>query len=232
MEPLLCDSLTEGDFGNGLPLCASWLEGDFWSRNQGGYNVYRGEGHIDNIDFGRIVATCTSKGLLSLPDHIGHQAGRDYFYAVRCVSGTGKQEKGTMAVVRLSLDDQGDRCPKRPNCVRDLTAGPAAGGKIRVCWWYWPLGQEARPSHFAVFGDGGTGVIDYESSLAEIDYRGAGFYSYLSSPGDDRQQYRFGVRAVASLAGCGDCGNRTFVEAVVDLSGPDGIEGLAGNVKL
>ena len=142
--------LTEGDFGNGLPLCASLLEGDFWTRRSGCCAVYRGEGNIANIDFERIVIAATDGGLLTLPDYITHEPGNDYYYAVRRISQTGKQEKGTVAIVRLALDDEGKRIGNRPNKVRQLKAGAAHEGRIRLCWFYWPMGAEAVPDHFAV----------------------------------------------------------------------------------
>ena len=230
MDPLFCNSLTDGDFGNGFPLRQSLVEGDFWTRRLGCYSVYCGVGNIDDIDYSNIVATCTSAGSLTLPGYISHSVDTDYYYAVRRASVTGQQERGTMAVVKLSLDDEGNQRANRPNCVRNLRAEAVSGGKIRLYWWYQPLGQKAVPDHFDVFGDNGTGTIDYESVLARIDYQGVRFYSYLSQSGDDGKCYRFSVRGV-DADGVGD-GNCAYVEAVVDLRGPDEVEGVASDVEL
>lgn len=230
MNARLFNSLTEGDFGNGLHLCQSLVEGDFWTRRQGCYAVYRGSGQIDNIDYERILATKTTKGPLNLPAHIEHERSTDYYYAVRYACGTGQQELGTLAVVRLSLDGDGRQRAPQPNQVCDLYAEAVNDGKIRIGWWYWPLGQRVQPDHFSVFGDGGSGSIDYETPLATFEYQGAGFYSYLSEAGNDQQTYRFSVRAVA--AGDSDDGSTAYVATVVDLSGPAGIEGLSSDVKL
>ena len=229
MDTKFYNSLIEGDFGNGLPLCQGLVEGDFWVRTLGCYNIYRGCGHIDDIDYEHIVAVTTAKGTLTLPASINHQADTDYFYAVRCASGTGQQEKGTMAVVKLSLDGQGDQRLVRANCVKNLYAQPISGGKIRVSWWYWPIGQQALPDHFAVYGDGGSGTVDYINELAQIEYTDRYFYSYVSTVGQDRKAYRYSVRSVT--ADGIDDGNSEIAQAVVDLTGPDGIAAVAcGNM--
>jgi len=230
MNPAFNNFLTFGQFGNGFQLQQSLLWGQFWTRSQGCCNVYRGFDHINNIDYGRIIATGSSKCTLTLPTTVSHEADTDYYYAVRRASYSGKEEKGTLAVVRLRLDINGKVCPARPNCVSGLCAHAVADGKIQLGWWYWPIGQQIAPSYFTVYGDEGVGAIDYENPLGQVDYAGIRFYSYTSSAGNNNKTYRFSVRAVGSNGS--DDGNRLFVEAVVDLSAPDGIEGLTGNVGL
>lgn len=226
MDAKFFNSLTEGDFGNGFMLGQGLLEGDFWPRRAGCYNVYRGRDHIDNIDAEHIVATTTAKGMLSLADYLDHDPATNYYYLVRCISGSGKEEQGTMAAVLLSLDESGDQRPKRSNCVAQLSAWAVGGGKIQLSWWYWPLGQAVEPDHFAVFGDGGSGTIDFDVELAQVAYNGAYFYSYLTATGVDGQAYRFAVRAVSAVGD--DDGNLGYVVAVVDLTGPASIEWIDG----
>lgn len=222
MDLSFFNGLTEGDFGNALPLRTSLVEGDFWTRRLGCHGVYRGKGNIANIDFERIVVATTNEGLLNLPDYITHEPGNDYYYAVRRISQTGKQEKGTVAIVRLALDDEGKRKGNRPNKVRQLRAEAAHEGRIRLCWFYWPMGAEAVPDYFAVYGDDATGTIDYENSLCEIPYKsGCYFYQFLSESAEHGQRLRFSVRAVNGEGQ--DDGNKAFVEAVVNSMGPPGV---------
>ena len=230
MDAKFFNSLSEGDFGNGFALGQGLLEGDFWPRRQGCYNVYRGRDHIDNIDAEHIVATTSQKGVLAVPDYLDHDAAANYYYAVRCASGTGKEEQGTTATALLSLDESGDQRLGRPNCVTGLCAQAAAEGKTRLSWWYWPLRQQVEPDHFAVFGNGGSGDIDFAVELGQIAYTGEYFYSYLTSSGEDGQICRFAVRAV-SAAGSDD-GNCASIAIGVDRGGPDGIEGLEGKCSL
>ena len=228
MDASFYNSLTEGDFGNGLKLGQSLLEGDFWPRCQGSYQVYRGQSYIDSIDYERVITSSTSKGTLVLPSHISHMADTDYFYAVRHASGSGKEEQGTMAVIKLSLDKDRKQQASRPNHVRNLRAEATTAGRIKLSWWYWPIGQQAIPARFAVFGDGATGTIDYEEPLGNVEWDGGFFYTFLSAPGSDGQTYRFGIRSVTTDGN--DDGNMAFVEAIVDLTGPADIEGLNGDV--
>lgn len=212
----------EGRFSMGRHLCLGLTWGRFWTLRQGCSNLYRGRGHIDDIDFERILAVGPSTGKIDLPGCLSHEPETDYFYAIRRVSGTGKQERGTEAMVKLGLDENGQQKLSRPNCVRDLRAQPAVGGRIQLRWWYWPVGQRSEPDYFAVYGDGGSGNINYDKALAQVQYRGVYFYSYLSEPGMDAQTYRFSVRTVATNGT--DDGNMFLVEAVVDLSGPACLE--------
>lgn len=218
----------EGRFGAGRQLCLGLTWSRFWTLREGCCNLYRGQGHIDNINFEHIFIVSESKAKLDLGGNLTHEPETDYFYAVRRVSGAGKQEQGTQAVVKLSLDENGQRRPYRSNLIRDLRAQPAIEGRIRLCWWYWPLGQQAEPDYFAVYGDGGSGNINYDQVLAKLDHGSGYFYSYLSTPGVDGQTYRFSVRSVAK--GDYDDGNRFFVEATVDLNGPASLEGVRSSI--
>ena len=231
MDLSFFNGLTEGDFGNALPLRLSLAEGDFWTRRLGCHAVYRGKGNIANIDFEQIVIAVTNGGLLTLPDYITHEPGNDYYYAVRRISQTGKQEKGTVAIVRLALDNEGKRRGNRPNKIRQLKAETIHEGRIRLCWFYWPMGAEAVPDNFAVYGDSGSGTINYENSLCEIPYKsGCYFYQFLSEPGNHGQWLRFSVRSVSSEGQ--DDGNMAFVEAVVNSLGPPGVGMIVGQASL
>jgi len=224
VDPLFYQSLIEGDFGNGFPLRMSLLEGDFWVRGRGAFTIYRGQGHIGAIDFNTIAAISSTEGDLPLPGHLEHSPGSETFYAVRRISKTGKEEKGTQAVVRLTLDEEGRRRSPRPNRVRGLTAGGEGEGRIRLGWFYWPLGNEVFPEYFALYGDQGTGVIDYDNPLAEIPYRNNYFYSFLSEPVEGGKRYRFVVWAV-SAEGIND-GNKGCIEVGVKDVGTFELEGL------
>jgi len=230
MDAKFLTALTYGHFGNGRHACQALLYGQFWTRRLGCHFVYRGSGHVDNIDFGSILASCTDTGLLTLPANITHQVDTNYFYAVRRVSRTGKPEQGTTAVVRLSLDSQGQCRPARANMVRDLRVQTIADGKMKLTWWYWPLGQAAEPTHFAVYGDGGTGTINYDSALVEVEYTGVHSYTAVVPTVGGEETHRFGVRGITA---CGvNDRNSAFVTGAPDLAGPNEIEGIDGVISL
>jgi hypothetical protein len=212
-------SLVEGDFGSGLALRQSLCEGDFWMRREGCYLVYRGQDHADNIDYNRILAAPGEAGPITLPASVQHEAGRGYYYAVRRVSGTGK-ESGTRNVVMLALGADGELVPGRPGPVRGLFASQRSSGRIELIWRHWPAGEETSCDHFAVFGDHGTRSIDFEHPLAEIPCQGRNCYQFLSEPCEHGRRYSFGVRSVS--ADGQDDGSTASVSIEITLSASSG----------
>jgi len=230
LDSRFCNSLVEGDFGDGLLLRQSLTEGDFWSLRSGCFTLHRGLGSAEAIDYERIEATTYAAGLFVLPSWLSHLEGMDTYYAVRRVSASGKGELGTGALVRLSLDESGQQRSARPNQVSGLEALAEAGGKIRLRWWYMPAGQEAGPDLFAVYGDGGTGEVDYGVAVGTVAYCGAGSYEYVSEAHAGGQARRFSVRSIA--ADGTDDGNTTCAGAVADDCGGKGFNGIEARVGL
>ena len=226
MDARFYHSLTEGDFSDGLLLCQGLTEGDFWTRLDGCSLVHRGAGHLDAIDYTQVVAVGPVVGEVVLGEPVSHAVQTDYFYAVRWVSPTGKAEQGMMAVVRLSLDAAGERHSARPNPVSHLTAKMINQGRVQLNWWYWPLGEETAADHFIVYGDGGTGQMDWGQALGDVPYTGPHCYGFDTEPGKDGQTYRFAVRSVA--ADGTDDGHVKSVAVTINLSAPEGVEGVQG----
>jgi hypothetical protein len=221
MDVHLFNNLTEGDFGNGLFLRQSLVEGEFWTLFNGCVAVYRGEDSVANIDYERIVAVGFDQGLLQLAASFQHAPDSETFYAARRISGTGKQELNSGVLARVALDAQGKPRPAKPNRVQRMWARQIRGGRIRFSWWYWPLGQEAEPVWFNVYSDDG-GPVDYENQVAQVKYNGRYFHFYETEPLEVGKTYQFGVRAVTK-AGVDD-GNTAVIEATVDLTGPPPVE--------
>jgi len=230
MDPRLQNSLTEGDFGGGLLLRQGLTEGDFWTLRGGCHLLYRGRERLSAIDYACVVAVREGPGEFEVLAPEVHRAGSTTFYAARRVSGTGKLQRDTTAVVRLALDKSGLVFPQRPNQVRGLRAEVAAGRRVRLRWWYWPLGQQAEPARFAVYGDAGTGEMNHRQSIGNVPYRGAGAYESLGAPGEDNQTYHFCVRAVTA-EGVED-GNLQIVAATVRSMCLAGVDELLAQVVL
>ena len=218
----------EGRLGAGRHLGLGLTWGRFWSRRSGCCNLYQGCGHVDDINYEDIRAVGPSEGEMELIGVLVCEPDTDYFYAVRRVSGSGKQEQGTQAVVKFSLDENGKVKSDRPNRILDLTAHAVPVGRVKLYWWYWCMGQEVEPRSFRIYGDNGSGEIDYEQEVAEVDYAGSRLYNYVSSVGVDGKVYRFSVRAVGDNGV--DDGSLSYAEARVDLSGPESLDGLIGSM--
>ncbi|MBN1844781.1 MAG: hypothetical protein JW810_03795 [Sedimentisphaerales bacterium] len=230
MDGHLYNSLTEGDFANGLPLRQSLAEGEFWVLPGGCWAVYRGRDAAANIDYNRIVTAAYEAGLHTVAGPGGSAAGRDTFYACRRISSTGKQERNRRAVVLLSLDDQAKRRAPRPNDVRQLRARQISGGRIRLSWWNWPGPPQAPTDRFVIYGDGGSGLMDYANPLGQVPCDGRYAYAYLSGPGEQGTRYQFGVRA-DTKDGLDD-GNTAVVGVTVDLTGPAPVSDVQWKVGL
>jgi len=228
MDAQFFNALTEGDFSTGLLAMQSLVEGDFWVLTGGFNTLYRGVGQVGRIDFNTIIHVSGADGPVTLPDHVSHAASSETFYALRKVSGTGKQEKGTGAVLKLALDGAGVRKPPQPNVVRFPQADVIAGGQVRLSWWYGSLGQETLPKHFEVYSDDGSGVVDYVTVVVSVDYIGDGLYSIDVAGGAEGQRWLFGVRAVAA-SGVDDK-SRAVVELVIDHAAPDGVVVVSSRV--
>ena len=218
MDIHLYNNLTEGDFGNGLFLRQSLAEGEFWTLPNGCVAVYRGEDSVAKIDYERIAAVGFSQGFLQLPASFQHAPDNETFYAARRISGTGKQEFNSGVLVRVALDAQGRIRPAKPNRVQQMWTRQIDGGRIRISWWYWPMGEEAEPAWFYVYGDDGSGQVDYENPIAQVNYNGRYFHFTETEPLAEGTTYRFTVRAVTEEGV--DDGNTAVIKATVDLTGP------------
>ena len=176
MDAHLFNSLTEGDFNSGFVLMQSLMEGDFWLRQQGCYAVYRGEDCFDNLDYDHIVAVTESAGELNILP--GGEFGQEVFYGVRHCSSTGKQERGTLSTIRLSLNEEGQLCNTIPNAVCNLSVSINGEHSVSLQWFYSAIGQQVSPDCFKIFSDAGAGTIDYGTAAGEVIYDGSGAYKW------------------------------------------------------
>ena len=96
-----------------------------------------------------------------------------------------------------------------------------AGNKAELTWFYYPLKQNSAPTCFKIYYDNGTGQINYESPLSEINYLGRLFYSYQSDS-LEVGKYLFAVRAVDSDGTENDSLSQLKIH--IDTAGPDEID--------
>lgn len=194
MEPMwLKEALFAGQTANGFKLGISLGLGWFWVRVNGCRIVYRG-GSMVTVNFDDVLAIVDSDANeITLPDYLLHEPGRTYFYVVRCANRCGRIERTFASAVKVSIGSDGFLRIGGPNSVFGLAAAMQRNGKVEIVWTYSPLGQESYPAEMLVYGDEGTGEIDYQEPVALVPYKGRRFYRYESErPGDGR--YRFAVR--------------------------------------
>ena len=195
----LREALFAGMTANGFRLGTVLSLGWFWMRPAGCSVLYRSE-NMESIDFGNALSVAAiDAGQISPPSYLPHDSGSIYFYVLRRVNGNGAQEHTLSAVVRLVIDEQGNLARPQPNRILAIMAEQTGGNRVSLVWYYCPLGQASKAVRFNVYGDGGTGQIDFENPLVVVEYAGRKFYRYESDP-LDAGKYLFSVR-VADAAG-------------------------------
>ncbi len=177
----LKEVLFYGASANAFKLGTVLTGGWFWVRVSGCTLLYRGE-DISAIDFNNILAAGDiGAEQIQPPAYIHHDSSSVYFYVVRRVSNFGMAEQTFSAAVKVAIDDDGDLTSPKPNSIIELKAEQLADDKVRLIWFYCPLGQKSKPACFKIYYDAGTGQINYENPLATVKYAGRKFYSYISS---------------------------------------------------
>ena len=170
MQTRFLGSLVEGDFGVAGILRESLTEGDFWALIGGGMLLYRGDNQFDQIDYAAAVGAAYGPGSFDVPSDQVHADGSRTVYALRRVSGSGLEEMGTEATAALRLDSQGQQILPGIGVVRELRVRQAGADGALLSWLYWPVGQATRPVHFAVYSDGGTGTMDWNTPLVTVAF--------------------------------------------------------------
>lgn len=195
MDAKFFDSLYEGDSANGVKLCLGLTGGDFWARISGCQNLYRGPNAHD-VDFDTLLMVAgINEESLTVPIFAGHEADRSYVYVLRRANICGYEEHTFAAAVKVSFDGQGNLIEPGCNDIFALTARQIAGPKVRLVWYYFPIGQRSEPVSFNIYWDSGTGQIDYETELGSVDYAGPRYYGFDTGVlGED--SYKFCVRGL------------------------------------
>jgi len=214
------EPLSLGQFGdsraNGLGLTC----GQFWLRTTGGYNLYRWTGDRYPVDVSGGIVGAVRSGASAITNFpfITHVASTRYWYLIRAVGAGGVEEANESQVVRVELDAAGELLGPEPNAPESVRARPMAAGCVELRWRYSPASQEAEPSIFEVFGDGG-GTMDWQTPVGEVAYRrGRVDYLWTSAAFADGARLRFGVRAKSAM-GVSERNERVVV-VEADAMGP------------
>lgn len=196
--------------------------------SEAGYNLYRGTGPSpSSIDYGEPVVR-VGPGLTQVATG-PLDSGAVHWFGIRPVDGRGLESPTTQREVRLELDAAGQPVADRPAGVIALEAAPVAGGKVRLGWRWRPDVLGALPEVFRIFGDGGTGTIDYDSPLGEVAWEeGARRYAWESESLAGGVEQSIAVRAVAA----GDVwdGRAAIVTVTPDAAAPAHVDQLEAEV--
>ena len=190
LKEALFAGMTSNAFKLGTVLSLGW----FWLRVSGCSVLYRG-GSMETIDFAKILTVAEAEACeISPPSYVEHNNSSTYFYVVRRANSCGYQEHTLAAAVKVSIDANGNLAQPQPNNIFCARAEQVDGSKIRLVWYYCPVGQKSEPVCFKVYYDGGTGQIDYETCIAAVRYAGRRFYSY-QTVALEAGRYLFAIKA-------------------------------------
>jgi len=165
--------------------------------SEAGYNLYGATGSdpevLDYADpFARVGPSVreAQSGVLAV--------GAVHWFGIRPVGGSGVESPIVQCESRLELDESGQQVPDRPAGVLAVEARPLAQGAIHLAWRYRVGITGVVPETFRIFGDGGSGMIDYGSPLAEVSYdeTRTGYSAEIEGLADGIE-YQLAVRAVA-----------------------------------
>ncbi len=192
----IAGGLSETGVANGLLLTGGW----FWARVRGGYLLYRGLGGWGNIDWDRPVgAAAADAGEVREFGWMARGPAGGYWYGVRKVGGGGAMTAPGGSAVGCGVDETGQLVGPLPGDVERVWARQAGQGRVLVCWCYGGPYETARPVAFHIYGDGGTGQVNYGQPIATVawDLRRQ-VYGWLSSVYAVGERVRFGVRAATA----------------------------------
>jgi len=166
--------------------------------SEAGYNIYHATGAgPDLLDHGEPWA-CTGPGISQLATG-PLDAAAVHWFSIRPVDGREIESPIAQGEVRLELDSQGQHVPNRPTGVLALSARPLPSGCVKVTWNYRVGRTGVPPQVFHIFGDGGSGNINYATPLVEIPYRASEtFYGWTSGQLAGGGEHQLAVRAIAA----------------------------------
>jgi len=165
---------------------------------EAGYDIFHATGDgPETLDYSTPWA-CVGPGVTQLVT-APLDAGAVHWIGIRPVDAREVAAPVTQTEARLELDEAGSRVPDRPAGVLVLSVRPLPAASARLTWSYRTGSSGVVPQVFRIFGDSGTGQINYSTPLGEVPYRESqAGYAWTSGPLATGVQHQLAVRAVAA----------------------------------
>jgi hypothetical protein len=191
------------------------------------YHVFQDDGAGGPVDYDTPIAIVAHPALFWIvtPAPSGPSSRT---YAMRAYdTSTGLYDGNRDARTRVVLDGSGASLAGLPNAPIGLSAGPIAGGKIRVRFASNPSELENPPIGFKVWATEGESV-DYDADpVVTVLATDPGMTYVVDTPAlTGGQLYSIGVR---SYNGSGTETNQETVLVVADSTPPGNVIGLTGS---
>lgn len=200
--------------------------GQMFPRSSGGANLYRRIGSAEDIDWTDPVGA-VGKEVTAIRNFVdrGHDSGQDYSYAVRAISAGGVEQVETPNGVGVSFDGVGSAIIPSVDSPGELRCSPIANGKFCLSWYYRANGRSGGPKEFRIYGNGGTGGVDYGTLVAVVGFRfWQRHYAYESAVFATGTTVAWSVRTVNSAGQ--EERNTVTVSAVADADAPPANAGV------
>jgi len=167
------------------------------STSEAGYDLYQGSGAgPESIDYSQAFAR-TGPGVREVQTK-PLEAGAVHWFGVRPVDARGIESPIAQSEARIELDASGAPVPDRPAGALAVGAQAMPLGAVRLTWRYRPGITGVVPQVFRVFGNGGSGGINYDLPLAEVLYEdGCTAYAATVEGLTSGIEHQLAVRAVA-----------------------------------
>ena len=179
MDTKFFDSIFEGDSPVGVKFGMGLTGGDFWPRVAGCRNLYQGNALTADID--DIVAVVgNDNSIIGSNYDPSDNAGANHLYVLRSVNRSGDETDDLFGVISVRFDESGKVIlPVHYGFVRlELTL--VAQASVKLEWVYYPLRKNDRDMVFCIYSNGGSGEIDFENVIVQMNYCGGGSYVYQS----------------------------------------------------
>jgi len=166
--------------------------------SEAGYNLYHATGPgPESLDYAEPWAEVGPSVTDVETDVLDTQSV--HWFAIRPVDPNGRESPAAQDEVRLETGVQGEHVPDRPAGALAAAAVPLALGAARLRWQYRVGHNGVLPQTFRIFGDGGTGTINYETPLDEVPWcEGQVWYAWASDPLAPGGEHQLAVRAVTA----------------------------------
>jgi hypothetical protein len=165
--------------------------------SEAGYDIYGGSGPgPEAIDYDAPIARAGPSVREIQTDPLA--AETVHWFGIRPVDVRGVESPITQSEARLELDASGARVPDRPAGVLDLVVEPLPLGAVHLVWQYRPGLTGVVPEAFRIFGNSGSGEINYDLPLGEVLYQdGRVAYAATVEGLASGIEHQLAVRAVA-----------------------------------
>jgi hypothetical protein len=193
------DPLYRGWTPDGIANGVCLTNGFSFPRIKGGYNLRRSTSRQSDPQDRIVGAAGHDATTIRVFSFATHEPSTTYYYRLCAVGGGGMENNTDEVLAEVVFDAAGNWIGASPNPPTDLRVASLSGGRFLLKWMYPSQGEQAEPTEFRVYHNGGAGQIDYQTPTATIPYRrGQVHFEHTSAAFPHGTRVRWAVRAATS----------------------------------